>query len=199
MEWLEKNKETNWFVVWTSETLGEGSTDLPEANAFAESDGMQAKCLELWAQKLERLAPFIEATGQKLYKVIADVEAYDKRVTTGAQTAIKWAERLKTAGSIAAGIASGGLGLTGSALVAGGYSFAQGAAEQMSAVHHGLQHRSSGAGSRRRPASRPSSRSPAARCSSASRRRGSRALRRSGRPSASGCRASRPRARRSSI
>ena len=138
--WLEKNKETNWFIVWTSETLGEGSTDLPEQNAFAESDGMQAKCLELLAaQKLELLAPFIEATAQKLYKVIGDVEAYDKRVTTGAQTAIKWAERFKTAGSIAAGIASGGLGLTGSALVAGGYSFAQGAAEQMSAVGHGLQ------------------------------------------------------------
>jgi hypothetical protein len=139
-DWLEKNKHVNWFIRWTSETLGSGSTDLPAADAWVEPDAMRARCQELLAQhKLEVLAPFIEATGQKVYKVITDVEAYDHRVTSGAQTAIKWAQRLKTAGSIAAGIASGGLGLTGSALVAGGYSFAQGAAEQMSGVSHGLQ------------------------------------------------------------
>ncbi len=139
-DWTEKNKHTNWFIRWTAETLGSGSTDLPEENAFSESDNLRQRCIELLGQhKLEALAPLIEVTAQKLYKVINDVEAYDRRVTSGAQTAIKWAERLKTAGSIAAGIASGGFGLTGSALVAGGYQFTQGAAEQLSAVDHGLQ------------------------------------------------------------
>src|SRR5262249_38074397 len=62
---------------------------------------------------------------------------YENRVTSGAGTAVKWLGRMKTAGSIAAGIASGGLGLTGSALVAGGYTLVHEGAGRMSEMHYG--------------------------------------------------------------
>jgi hypothetical protein len=64
---------------------------------------------------------------------------YEKAVTTGAGIAVKWLERMKMAGKIAAGVASGGLGFVGQGAIAASYAFTQGVAQEASAVRHGLQ------------------------------------------------------------
>lgn len=64
---------------------------------------------------------------------------YEERVMSGAGVAVKWLERAKFAGKLAAGVASGGYSLGAQALIAGGYSFAQEGAQQVSEVAHGLR------------------------------------------------------------
>lgn len=64
---------------------------------------------------------------------------YEERVMSGAGVAVKWLERAKFAGKLAAGVASGGYSLGAQALVAGAYTFAQEGAQQVSEVAHGLR------------------------------------------------------------
>lgn len=64
---------------------------------------------------------------------------YEERVMSGAGVAVKWLERAKFAGKLAAGVASGGYSLGAQALIAGGYTFAQEGAQQVSEVAHGLR------------------------------------------------------------
>ncbi len=64
---------------------------------------------------------------------------YEERVLSGAGVAVKWLERAKTAGKLAAGVATGGYSLGAQALVAGLYTFVQEGAQQVSEVAHGLR------------------------------------------------------------
>src|SRR5690606_8658905 len=64
---------------------------------------------------------------------------YEERVMSGAGIAVKWLERAKFAGKLAAGVASGGYSLGAQALIAGGYTLAQEGAQQASEVAHGLR------------------------------------------------------------
>ena len=76
---------------------------------------------------------------RSVHGAAAQFVRYEERVMSGAGAAVKWLERAKTAGKIAAGIASGGYSLGAQALIAGGYTFAQEGAQQVSEVAHGLR------------------------------------------------------------
>src|SRR5205823_5325898 len=70
-------------------------------------------------------------------KAIQRYERYEEKVMKGAGLAVTWLERLKTAGKIAAGIASGGLALPAQAAVAAGYALLQEGAQQEAEVAYG--------------------------------------------------------------
>ncbi len=125
-------------VRHVAEFLGDGDEDYPTIRGWNEP------------QKLARLAQ--EAIGERQYDlaILRYVRAhalgtaqaerfqkYEQRVTSGAGIAVTWLERMKTAGTIAAGLASGGLGLAARAGIAGGYTFVREGAQQASEVAHG--------------------------------------------------------------
>ena len=86
--------------------------------------------------KFELAVPILAMAELSTAQAADRIFAYDHRVETGAAVAVKWLGRVKTVGSVAAGIAAGPLGITGSALVAGGYTFVQEGAQNVSAMAH---------------------------------------------------------------
>ena len=139
----EKNKYsgTNIGPFWArhfSELLGKGSAPYPTIDIWQRPKALLAQARPLLeARQIEVAAPMIAMAEQATAECAQRFLAYEERVMTGAATAVKWLNRLKTAGSVAAGIASGGLGLTGSALVAGGYTLVQEGAGRLSEMAHG--------------------------------------------------------------
>jgi hypothetical protein len=136
----DKNAEKiGWGLVrHISEALGEGDADYPTMRIWDRPRKLIDTAYPLLQQrKFELAAPVIAMAEQATAECAQRFYAYENRVMTGAGTAVKWLGRLKTAGSIAAGIASGGLGLTGSALVAGGYTLVQEGAGRASEMHYG--------------------------------------------------------------
>lgn len=136
----DKNAERiGWGIVrHISEALGEGDADYPTIRIWDRPRQLiDAAYPLLQARKFELAAPIIAMAEQATAECAQRFFAYENRVMTGAGTAVKWLGRLKTAGSIAAGIASGGLGLTGSALVAGGYTLVQEGAGRAAEMHYG--------------------------------------------------------------
>jgi hypothetical protein len=65
--------------------------------------------------------------------------SYEQRVMKGAGIAIVWLERMKMAGKIAAGVATGGWSLAGQAAAAATYVFVQEGAQQKAEVSQGLR------------------------------------------------------------
>ena len=120
------------------EAVGEGDEDYPsirqwdEPKRFIDQAGPALR-----AQQFELAVPLLAMAEMSTAQAAQKIFAYDHRVETGAATAVKWLNRVKTAGSIAASIAAGPLGITGSALVAGGYTFVQEGAQNASALAHG--------------------------------------------------------------
>ncbi|WP_127793213.1 hypothetical protein [Agromyces sp. LHK192] len=121
-----------------SEALGEGSAPYPSVRIWDEPRALIERAWPLLRErKVELAVPLIAMAEQSTAEAAKRFGAYENRVMTGAGTAVKWLNRLKTAGTIAAGIASGGLGLTGSALVAGGYTLAQEGLGRAAEIHYG--------------------------------------------------------------
>jgi hypothetical protein len=120
------------------EAVGEGDQDYPSIRQWDEPQKLinQAGPL-LRERKFELAVPVLAMAELSTAQAAQRIFAYDHRVETGAATAVKWLNRVKTAGSIAASIAAGPLGITGSALVAGGYTFVQQGAQNVSELAHG--------------------------------------------------------------
>ncbi|MDC7120623.1 hypothetical protein OMK64_03635 [Cellulomonas fimi] len=121
-----------------SEALGEGSQAYPSLRIWDQPRQLIEQAWPLLRERKYELAvPLIAMAEQSTADAATRFSAYENRVMTGAGTAVKWLNRLKTTGTIAAGIASGGLGLTGSALVAGGYTLTQEGLGRAAEMHYG--------------------------------------------------------------
>ncbi len=125
-------------VRHVSEALGEGSAPYPTLHIWDRPKALITQAGPLLRERKYELAvPIIAMAEQATAECAQRFMSYENRVMSGAGTAVTWLGRMKTAGSIAAGIASGGLGLTGSALVAGGYTLAQEGAGRLSEMRFG--------------------------------------------------------------
>lgn len=121
-----------------SEALGEGSQAYPSLRIWDQPRQLIERAWPLLRErKYELVVPLIAMAEQSTADAATRFSAYENRVMIGAGTAVKWLNRLKTTGTIAAGIASGGLGLTGSALVAGGYTLTQEGLGRAAEMHYG--------------------------------------------------------------
>lgn len=120
------------------EAVGEGDQDYPSIRQWDEPKRLIDQAgPALRAGQFELAVPLLAMAELATAQAAQRIFAYDNRVETGAAVAVKWLNRVKTAGSVAAGIAAGPLGITGSALVAGGYTFVQEGAQNASALAHG--------------------------------------------------------------
>jgi hypothetical protein len=120
------------------EVLGEGDEDYPSIEQWKQPKALIDRAGPLLdAHQFEMAVPVLAMAELATAQAAEKIFAYDHRVETGAGTAVKWLGRVKTVGSIAAGIAAGPLGITGSALVAGGYTFVQEGAQNVSGMAHG--------------------------------------------------------------
>jgi hypothetical protein len=134
-------KNRGWFGVDVVrniiEAVGEGDQAYPSIRQWDRPKALidQAKPL-LDGGKFELAVPILAMAELSTAQAADRIFAYDHRVETGAAVAVKWLGRVKTVGSVAAGIAAGPLGITGSALVAGGYTFVQEGAQNVSAMAH---------------------------------------------------------------
>ncbi len=134
-------KNSGWFGVDIVrniiEAVGDGDQDYPSIRQWDQPKALidQAKPL-LDAQHFELAVPILAMAELSTAQAADRIFAYDHRVESGAAVAVKWLGRVKTVGSVAAGIAAGPLGITGSALVAGGYTFVQEGAQNVSAMAH---------------------------------------------------------------
>ncbi|WP_203749339.1 hypothetical protein [Cellulomonas chitinilytica] len=125
-------------VRHVSEALGEGSAPYPSVRIWDQPHDLIERAWPLLRERKYELAvPLIAMAEQATADAAKRFSAYENRVMTGAGIAVKWLNRLKTTGTIAAGIASGGLGLTGSALVAGGYTLTQEGLGRAAELHYG--------------------------------------------------------------
>ncbi|MDQ4096854.1 MAG: hypothetical protein M3144_03150, partial [Actinomycetota bacterium] len=121
-----------------AEALGEGDEDYPTIHQWEEPKKLLATAEPLLMErKFEVAVPLLAMAELSTAKAADRIFKYDYRIESGAGVAVKWLGRIKTVGSIAAGIAAGPLGMTGSALVAGGYTFVQEGAQNVSAMAHG--------------------------------------------------------------
>lgn len=120
------------------EAVGSGDQDYPSIRQWDEPKKLIDQAgPALKSGQFEMAVPLLAMAELATAQAAQRIFAYDNRVESGAATAVKWLGRVKTAGSIAAGIAAGPLGITGSALVAGGYTFVQEGAQNASALAHG--------------------------------------------------------------
>jgi len=133
----DKNVE-HPVVRHISELFGSGHHRYPTLHIWDEPDALRDKgAVALGKRQFEMAVPLIAMAEQATAAAAENFSTYEERVMSGAATTVKWLGRLKTAGSIAASIASGPLGLTGSALVAGGYTLAQEGAGRAAEVAYG--------------------------------------------------------------
>ncbi len=127
----EINKRNEgWFGVDIVRNLieaaGEGDEPYPAMAQWEEPKALIARATDLMDKgQFEPLVPVLAMAEISTAKAANRVYAYENRVETGARFWVKWLGRVKTVGSIAASVAAGPLGVTGSALVAGGYTFVQ--------------------------------------------------------------------------
>lgn len=120
------------------EVFGEGDENYPAMSQWDEPKKLLSLVEPLLdAHKFEVVVPLLTMAELSTAQAADRIFAYDHRVESGARLAVKWLGRVKTVGSIAASVAAGPLGITGSALVAGGYTFVQEGAQNVSAMAHG--------------------------------------------------------------
>jgi hypothetical protein len=137
---IAANRDTAWVVRRWSEALGEGLAELPDIEVWDESQKMTDLGSKLLgSRRFEVAVAAIEKAEAMVNSAAFRVDAYQQRIMGGAQRFVKGAGYVKWAGTVAAGIATGGLGLTGSALAAGGYTILQEGAQQASEMAHGLR------------------------------------------------------------
>lgn len=128
------------FVRIYSEAFGEGDEDYPSLTLWQKPKERLDNALALLAAgDMEGAAKQLMNTSGPMSFIANKFVAYETRVQTGAAVAVKWAGRLKVAGTLAAGVAAGPLGLVRSSLVAGGYTAVSEGAQQASAVATGQQ------------------------------------------------------------
>lgn len=125
------NKENEgWFgpdiVRNLIEFAGKGDEDYPKMDQWIEPKAQIQRATSLMEQgQFELLVPVLAMAELSTAQAVNRVHAYEHRVESGARFWVKWLGRMKTVGSVAASIAAGPLGITGSALVAGGYTLLQ--------------------------------------------------------------------------
>ena len=125
------NKENEgWFGIDVVRNLielaGEGDEDYPRMAQWDEPKALIARAKSLMDKgQFEVLVPVLAMAELATAQAADRVWAYENRVESGARFWVTWLGRVKTVGSVAASIAAGPLGITGSALVAGGYTFLQ--------------------------------------------------------------------------
>ena len=116
------------------ELAGEGDEDYPAMEQWEEPKALIARATSLMEKgQFEALVPILAMAELATAQAADRVWAYENRVESGARFWVKWLGRVKTVGSVAASIAAGPLGITGSALVAGGYTFVQEGAQNATA------------------------------------------------------------------
>ncbi|MEA2844246.1 MAG: hypothetical protein QOJ69_1917, partial [Actinomycetota bacterium] len=126
------------LVRHISEAVGSGSAPYPSIKIWEQPDVLCDRAITSFNKGEFELAVTLmsmaETTTADAIKKYMD---YEGRVQSGAGRVVKALEVLKMAGTIAAGVASGGLGLTGAALAAGGYEAAQEGAARASEMYYG--------------------------------------------------------------
>ena len=123
-----------------SEALGEGDQDYPTLKLWEKPKlRLDQGSALLRGGDIEGAVRVLMTAVGPMQSIAEKFAAYETRVTTGASIAVGWLGRLKFAGTLAAGVASGPLGLVRASLVAGGYTAAQEGAQQISAVAVGQQ------------------------------------------------------------
>ncbi|MDQ4097617.1 MAG: hypothetical protein M3144_07100 [Actinomycetota bacterium] len=126
------------IVRHISEAVGSGSTPYPSIKMWDQADALHEKAITAFNLGQYELSVPLTAMAEKATTDAAErYVKYEKRVTSGASRVIKALEVLKGAGTIAAGIATSGLGLTGAALAAGGYHAAQEGAQRAAEMYYG--------------------------------------------------------------
>ncbi len=126
------------LVRHISEAFGSGSAPYPSVKMWDKADALYEKAITAFnLGQYELAVPLTAMAETTTADAVTKYLAYEKRVTSGAGRVITALEAFKTAGTIAAGVASGGLGLTGAALVAGGYQAAQEGAQRASEMYYG--------------------------------------------------------------
>ena len=128
------------IVRHTSEALGSGSAPYPSLKLWRKPRAqLEAGMKALAGRQIEMAVMYLAQADAGIRSVAEKAQNYEDRVTSGAEVAVKWLERTKTAGSIAAGIAAGPLGWEGAALAGGAYAFGSDILQQASGVHFGTQ------------------------------------------------------------
>lgn len=108
------------------EAVGSGDQDYPAISQWEEPKALLARAHDrMRSGQFELSVPVIAMAEISTAKAANRIYAYDNRVESGARFWVTWLGRVKTVGSIAASVAAGPLGITGSALVAGGYTLVQ--------------------------------------------------------------------------
>lgn len=108
------------------EAVGEGDQDYPAMAQWEEPKSLIARSRSLMEQRqFEVLVPVLAMAELATAQAANRVWAYENRIESGARFWVRWLNRVKTVGSVAASVAAGPLGVTGSALVAGGYTLVQ--------------------------------------------------------------------------
>ncbi len=126
------------LVRHISEAVGSGSAPYPTIKIWNEPDQLCDRAITSFNKGQFELAVTLMSMAETTTAdAIKKYTAYEGRVQSGAGRVVKALEVLKVAGTIAAGVASGGLGLTGAALAAGGYEAAQEGAARASEMHYG--------------------------------------------------------------
>jgi hypothetical protein len=120
--------------------LAELENPYPSVRMWDVPEGQLAQAHEFLAKGDFDLAmlSFMQASGSA-EKATERYQRYEAKVMKGAGIAVKWLTRLKTAGKLAVGVATGGLALPAQAAVAAGYAFLQEGAQQESEVAYGLR------------------------------------------------------------
>jgi hypothetical protein len=126
------------LVRHISEAVGSGSTPYPSIKIWDQPEVLCDRAITAFNKGQFELAVTLMSMAETTTAdAITKYTAYEKRVQSGAGRVVKVLEVMKLAGTIAAGVASGGLGLTGAALAAGGYEAAQEAASRASEMYYG--------------------------------------------------------------
>ncbi|HEY2796159.1 MAG TPA: hypothetical protein VGJ28_27585, partial [Micromonosporaceae bacterium] len=108
------------------ETIGSGNEAYPTIHIWDEPKRLLERIGPLMSeQRFELVVPLLSMAEMSTAAAANRIYAYDNRVESGARVGVKWLKRFKTLGSVAATIAAGPLGITGAALVSGGYTFVQ--------------------------------------------------------------------------
>lgn len=115
--------------------LAELAAPRPELSEWDKPEADLARAREILGEDKFELALWAFAEAERgALKVAQRYERYEDKIQRGGGTAIKWLGRAKIAGTIAAGIATGGTSLAAQAGAAAGYSLVREGAQQASEI-----------------------------------------------------------------
>ena len=140
--WRSERNARQPIVRRIAKLLGSGGHDYPLQTMWKRPEDLAETAESALAKRrLELALPMIAQSVQETKVAIKRFTDYEKEVTSGAARALGVLEATKWLGAVAAGLASGGMGLSASALVTGGYAATQDVAQQTSGVAFGTQQR----------------------------------------------------------